>query len=318
MISAPDHTKIEQLGDYLQFVPYDVIRNNLYSPDELYRGYSPQKPETQETCYDGNVYRHYIDTGKRAYSAKELLARSLHDYGITKAIDKFVEKKGQDTFVGVMGGHGLLRTDAMYKQVVMMSKRLTEEGFTMITGGGPGAMEATHLGAWLAGRTIEEAETAISMLQAVPSFKSSDWLSSAFKVMEAFPQEKGFESLGVPTWLYGHEPATPFATHIAKYFENSIREDTILTLAYGGIIFSPGSAGTLQEIFQEAVQNHYLSFGFASPMIFIGKEFWTDRVPVYSLLQTLMQKGEYKNLLLSLTDDEDEIVKTLIEFREKR
>ena len=67
-------------------------------------------------------------------------------------------------------------------------------------------------------------------------------------------QQTKYVSLGIPTWLYGHEPSTPFATHIAKYFVNSVREDTILTVAYGGIIFTPGSAGTLQEIFQEAVQ----------------------------------------------------------------
>ena len=85
-------------------------------------------------------------------------------------------------------------------------------------------------------------------------------------------------SLGIPTWLYGHEPSTPFATHIAKLFENSIREDSILTLAFGGIIYAPGSAGTVQEIFQEAVQNHYLSFGVSSPMIFLGSKYWNDEI----------------------------------------
>ena len=107
-------------------------------------------------------------------------------------------------------------------------------------------------------------------------------------------------SLGIPTWLYGHEPSTPFATHIAKFFENSLREDNILTLAFGGTIYAPGSAGTLQEIFQEAVQNHYLSFGFSSPMIFLGKQFWTEEIPVYPLVEQLMETGKYKNLLLTL------------------
>ena len=118
-------------------------------------------------------------------------------------------------------------------------------------------------------------------------------------------------SLGVPTWLYGHEPSTPFATHIAKFFENSIREDNILTLAFGGIVFTPGSAGTLQEIFQDAVQNHYLTFGMASPMVFMNRQYWTEEVPVYPFLQTMMERGRYKNLLLSITDDQDEIVSTL-------
>ena len=93
-----------------------------------------------------------------------------------------------------------------------------------------------------------------------------------------------------------------------------MREDGLLTIAKGGIIYSPGSAGTLQEIFQEAVQNHYLSFGYASPMIFLGVDYWTDEMPIYPLLEHLMKKGKYKNLLLTLTDDEHCIVDTLERF----
>ena len=187
----------------------------------------------------------------------------------------------------------------------------------MLSGGGPGAMEATHLGAWLAGRTAEEAEEAIKSLAAAPSFKDSGWLQTAFEVMRRYPQ-KEFVSLGIPTWLYGHEPSTPFATHIAKFFENSIREDSILTLAFGGIIYTPGSAGTMQEIFQDAVQNHYLSFGFSSPMVFLGQKYWTEEMPVYPLLQHLMETGRYKNLLLTLTDDIDEVENVLDSFSKLR
>ena len=32
-------------------------------------------------------------------------------------------------------------------------------------------------------------------------------------------------SLGVPTWFYGHEPPNLFATRIAKFFTNALRED---------------------------------------------------------------------------------------------
>ena len=132
--------------------------------------------------------------------------------------------------------------------------------------------------------------------------------------MESFPSP-AHVSLGVPTRLYGHEPATPFATHIAKYFDNSTREDNIITIAKGGIVYSPGSAGTMQEIFQDAVQNHYLSFGYASPMIFLNKEFWTEDMPVYRLMQHLIDKGKYNNLLLSITDSIEEAEEIIEEFR---
>lgn len=295
-------------------MPFDIFREHLYSAEDLYKGYQLGKPGSYKDCYDQQVYNHYLEKGKAASDIKETLARTLHDHSMTNAMNDFLAHFDERQVVGIMGGHGLLRTEAAYRQVVMVSKTLAENGCLMVSGGGPGAMEATHLGAWMAGRTEAETEDALAILQEAPSFKDKLWLDTALQVMNKYPQEHVM-SLGVPTWLYGHEPATPFATHIAKYFDNSIREDSILTIAKGGIIYSPGSAGTMQEIFQEAVQNHYLSFGYASPMIFLGSEYWSNEMPVWPLMQHLIAKGKYKNLLMTLTDFTDEIVKTILEFR---
>ena len=297
-------------------MPFDIFREQLYSAESLYKGYQPGKPLSFRECYDQQVYQHYLKAGKSATEIKETLARTLHDHSMTNAMTDFLAQFAEKQVVGIMGGHGLLRNEEAYRQVVMVSKTLAENDCLMVSGGGPGAMEATHLGAWMAGRTEEDTNDALAILQEAPSYKDIRWLDTALQVMEKYPQEK-YVSLGVPTWLYGHEPATPFATHIAKYFDNSIREDSILTIAKGGIIYSPGSAGTMQEIFQEAVQNHYLSFGYASPMIFMNKQYWTEEMPVYRLMQHLVDKGKYKNLLMSLTDSLDEIVKTLLDFRNK-
>ncbi len=117
---------------------------------------------------------------------------------------------------------------------------------------------------------------------------------------------------------YGHEPATPFATHIAKFFDNSIREDAVLSVCYGGIVFSPGSAGTLQEIFQDAVQNHYLSLGLASPMIFLGTSFWEQEVPVYPFMEDMIRRGNYKNMQIALSDSNEEIIRVLTQFAAKQ
>ena len=297
-------------------MPFDIFREQLYSAESLYKGYQPGKPLSFRECYDQQVYQHYLKAGKSATEIKETLARTLHDHSMTNAMNDFLAQFDEKQVVGIMGGHGLLRNEEAYRQVVMVSKTLAENDCLMVSGGGPGAMEATHLGAWMAGRTEEETHDALAMLQEAPSYKDIRWLDTALQVMEKYPQEK-YVSLGVPTWLYGHEPATPFATHIAKYFDNSIREDSILTIAKGGIIYSPGSAGTMQEIFQEAVQNHYLSFGYASPMIFMNKQYWTEEMPVYRLMQHLVNKGKYKNLLMTLTDSLDEIIKVLLDFRNK-
>jgi hypothetical protein len=74
----------------------------------------------------------------------------------------------------------------------------------------------------------------------------------------------------------------------------------------------------MQEIFQDAVQNHYLSFGYASPMVFLGVEYWNEEMPVYPLLKHLTIKGKYRNLLLSLTDDENVTVETIKTFSHKQ
>lgn len=294
-------------------VPFDLFRNHLYNAADLYAGYQLGKPGSYNETYDYKVYQHYLDKGKRATDITETLGRTLHDHSMTNAMYDFLAQFNEKRVIGIMGGHGLLRTEESYQQIVMVSKALTEKGFLMVSGGGPGAMEATHLGAWLAGRTIDEVNEAMTILQEAPSFKDRLWLESAFQVMSQFPHSN-YMSLGVPTWLYGHEPSTPFATHIAKYFDNSIREDSILTIAMGGIIYSPGSAGTMQEIFQEAVQNHYLSFGYASPMIFMGSEYWSKEMPVWPLMQHLISKGKYKNLLLTLSDSIEEITEVILRF----
>ncbi len=295
-------------------VPFNMFKGKLYSYKDLYQGYRLGDPESYEDTYDYKVYKHYLEKGKQTGDIKETLARILHDHSMNDGMDDFLGSFEEKSVVGIMGGHGLSRTDANYRKVALVSKKLTESGCVMVSGGGPGAMEATHLGAWMAGRDDADLDAALEMLSVAPTFRDRLWLDTAFQVMEAYPCP-AYVSLGVPTWLYGHEPATPFATHIAKYFDNSTREDLILTIAKGGIIYSPGSAGTMQEIFQDAVQNHYLSFGYASPMIFLGVDFWMDEMPVYRLMQHLVEKGKYKNLLLSITDDIGQIVTTISDFR---
>ena len=316
MIDNANFTDFQPIFDYLKSVPYNVSRRTLYTPAELFAGYQHHRPETFDNCYDTQVYRHFLATGKQTSSVKESIARTLHDQGMYVALGEFFRNRNYMKWIGVMGGHALLRTDPMYRQIVFLSKQLTEQGFYMLSGGGPGAMEATHLGAWMAGRSDDEVEDALHILSVSPSFRDAFWLSTAFEVTGKYPQTH-YESLGIPTWLYGQEPSTPFATHIAKFFENSIRENNILTLPFGGIIYTPGSAGTLQEIFQEAVQNHYLSFGFSSPMIFLGTHFWEDEMPIYPLLHHLAEKGKYKNLSLTLTDDSDVIIHELVKFQQR-
>lgn len=312
MISNAEFFAQRNLVDYLREVPFNVTPPGLYCAPSLYG--EMMKDCQCKYCYDMEVYQHFLSKGKHTDDEMEMLARALHDFAIGHYLDEFLNGYDPRQVVGVMGGHGVLRTSAEYRQVVELSKELTERDTLMVTGGGPGVMEATHLGAWMAGRPMAEVDEALKILSEAPGFKDEGWLQTAFEVIRRYPQER-YHSLGIPTWLYGHEPSAAFATDIAKYFDNSIRENTILTVAFGGIVFTPGSAGTMQEVFQEAVQNHYLSFGYASPMVFLGRKFWTEDIPVYPFLEQMMQEGRYKNLQLKLTDSSHEVVEELLRFR---
>ncbi|MBU1107322.1 MAG: hypothetical protein KKB51_11685 [Candidatus Riflebacteria bacterium] len=294
-------------------VPYNPHLNCLYTHETLYDAYIPGKPESYAKTLDKVVYDHYIREGKEEANIKETLARRLHDYSITDALYDFLSGYDERKTAAIMGGHSLSRSSDDYRKVARISRHLTERGYLLLSGGGPGAMEATHLGAWMAGKDEASLTKAFEILEKAPSYKDALWLDSAFEVITAFPNPE-FESLGIPTWLYGHEPPTPFATRIAKYFANSVREDGLLAVAKGGIVFSPGSAGTVQEVFQEVTQNHYLSFGYASPMVFFNKSFWETEMPIYPLLKTLLAEGKLKNLILSICSDESEVIHELAKF----
>lgn len=294
--------------------PFSTYPKGLYTSKILYEGYDYHDDSTFETCFDTRVYNHYISFGKRGKDVRETLARSLHDHFITHALYKLLDHYDEKMVIGVMGGHARRRDDPMYRQIVYLSKKLTEMGRLMITGGGPGAMEATHLGAYMAGRPDQEVEEAIAMMTPSPTFRDEGWLRRAFEVMDRFPMTSDYRSLAIPTWYYGHEPTTPFASDIAKYFDNSVREDGIVTVAKGGIIYTPGSAGTMQEIFQDAGQNHYESVGYASPMVFMGKDYYTNYMPAYALLKDLSDRGIFKNMILTISDDNEEIIASLVKF----
>lgn len=313
MIERHSH-HAQRIADYLNAVPFFVDPQDIYTTDRLYAGLVPERPETFPQCYDQRVYNHFLAQGKVTDNPLESLARNLHDFCIMQSTKRLLAEYDKCKVVAVMGGNAMRRDDASYEKIARISKTLTEQGTLMVSGGGSGAMEATGFGAWMAGRAEDEFLEALSRLKAVPIQEDADYLQASFGIIRDYPQTT-YRNLSIPTWLYGHEWTSPFATHIAKLFENSVREDTLLTIAYGGIIYAPGRAGTIQEVFQEAVQNHYLTFGFASPMVFLDTEFWTKTTPFYPLLVDLMDKGIYKNLLLSLTDEPEEVVETITLFQ---
>ena len=293
-------------------VPFNTYPNRLYNKNSLYNDFNRHEPETYFKTLDKIVYDYYKKSQENL-SIKDTLAQRLHDHSITDSLHEYIAGFDERKLVAIMGGHKIKRTDKMYFQVASLSKLLTENGYLMLSGGGPGSMEATHVGAWMAGRTNNELLQAIEILSIAPIYSDEKWLSSAFEVMEKFPNPQ-FDSLGILTWHYGHELPTPFATKIAKYFENSVREEGLLAIAKGGVIFTPGSAGTIQEVFQDLAQNHYESYGYASPMILLNKNFWTNERPIFPIIEQMSDRGDLMNLNLGLYDNNDDVIAHLERF----
>ena len=308
-------------------LPYQPIRQWLYNRTDLFEEFEATEAATWGKTVDFRIYRHFIQQGGHTPNNPYMgMMQALHDNSITHCIDKLLGKR---KVAAIMGDHKMGRNVAVYRDIAILARRLTGNGILMCTGGGPGAMEATHLGASLAKYPPADLDKALARLQTqaeVPELKgivgqggrvdralvaqAHAWFRPAYEI--AASTKRPSQSLALPTWGYGYEPTTPFATHIGKYFQNSIREEGLLALAKQGVIFAEGKAGTIQEIFQDGAQNYYKTFEYFSPMVFLGIQHWTTTYPVVGVLEKLFPNEFGKCLLV--TDDIDEAAEFIEEF----
>jgi predicted Rossmann-fold nucleotide-binding protein len=305
-------------------MPYPTHPNRLYTPDDLAAGFDQAG---FAGMYDTVVYRHFRTAGGAQPPAREALVQRLHDDGIDSALAyaaaAWVKARGPAAAVGVMGGHAVLRGSPTFRLAATLGWELARAGRLVVTGGGPGVMEAANLGAFLAERPAGDLAAALDLLAGAPDFRDHEpYTAAALEVRRRFPAAAEGDGpldwarrggLSIPTWLYGHEPANLFAARIAKYFSNAIREDTILRLSRGGIVFAPGWAGTVQEVFQAATKTFYATDGASGPYVFLDTAYWTERLPVRALLEPLLAASPAGDLsgTIHLTDDVAEAVKLL-------
>lgn len=313
----------------------DPDRGEVYSPGELFAGFDPGRAVTFGDTPDFAAYRWYVATGRGTpMDADAAVLRAVHDAHLTFDLGAIIARR---RVVGVMGGHQLPRDSADYRRVADLARDLATRGMLVCTGGGPGAMEAAHLGASLAAHPDHRLDEALAMLAAVPRMPAlqgmvrpggtadpvlvaaaGEWFAPAWAASRAIADP--VETLSIPTWHYGHEPTSPFATRIAKLFQNSVREDGIITIARQGLVFTRGSAGTLQEVFQDATQNFYAQHpDHFSPMVFLDSDYWTRVLPVGPLLDALFATAptgvrHTAERLLLVTDDIAEAAEHLDRF----
>ena len=276
-------------------LPVDPYRTSLYTPGELY----------DATPYADSLDARTYAWSQRPPSPRATLAQALHDHAIDEALTAWISGRH---LIGVMGGHDLDRSSAAYADAARLGWMLGQR-YVVATGGGPGAMEAANLGAHLAGASRDRLASAVASLAGVPSFRPSvdQWAAKALTVSDGVGSR---ETLGIPTWFYGHEPPNVFATAIAKYFRNATREAILLQVCDAGIVFLPGVAGTVQEVFQDACENFYATEDSVAPMVLVGRSYWTSTLPAWPLLQALA-RGRAMEPHVHLVDTVDEAAELL-------
>ena len=307
-LGLEEEIQFRQRGAYIYTapptLPYNPFRCGLYSWQELMDGFD----EKEDRSTDLRIYRHF-SASKFNPNINEALWQRIHDHSVDNALRNLLQFNHEGMTgrpcVGFMGGHSTRRDDLFYKKTALAAKLLAENGYFIVSGGGPGIMEATNLGAYFCGREEAALLDAISVLGKAPHYKDRGYHRQALEVLNKYPG--GAETLAIPTWFYGHEPSNLFASHIAKYFSNSIREDTLLAISLYGIVCAPGSAGTTQEIFMDATQNHYGTFNYYSPMVFLGRRRYEIETLIFPLLKQLAWGKKYYDMLF-VTDEPEAVL----------
>lgn len=203
-------------------------------------------------------------------------------WSIFKIMGEFVE--GYDKLfkigpcVSIFGSSRMVEGDKYYEMARYTSKRITEKGFGVITGGGPGAMEAANKGA----------------------------------------QEGKGKSVGLGILLPHEQGVNSYVDHdyVINFNYFFARKVMFVKYAQGFIVF-PGGLGTLDEFFEAMtlIQTKKIS---AFPLVLIGKEYWKGLVDwIKDTLVKNGTISEEDVDLFSLTDDPDEAVDIVCDFYQK-
>ena len=235
---------------------------------------STTPPAYAATRCDARALRVVAPAPSRAGTAA--LAQALHDHAIDQALDRLDRRAAPGRRDGrarrsTAGRAGVRRGRP--------ARRRCSARAVVATGGGPGAMEAANLGGRLAapdrGRVGRGTRPARRRAVVPPVGRRLGRAAFAVGRVAGRLDTRS----GIPTWHYGHEPPNVFATAIAKYFRNATREAILLQVCDAGIVFLPGAAGTVQEIFQDACENYYADEASVAPMVLVGASYWTTTVP---------------------------------------
>ena len=178
--------------------------------------------------------------------------------------------------VSIFGSARTNSSDKYYKLAVDIARRLTEEGFGVITGGGPGIMEAGNKGASLYGG-----------------------VSVGLNINLPFEQNN-------------NQYIDPDKNMQHRYF--FIRKVMFVKYAQAFVAL-PGGFGTMDELFEvlTLIQTKKIS---PIPVVLVGSEFWTGlKEWIRSvMLERFNNLNEPDLDLMPIVDNEEQVIKIITEF----
>lgn len=201
---------------------------------------------------------------------------------ISDDLDKFYSIPHLNKPVTFFGSARLAPNSPYYEQAKKLAFMCVQAGFSVVTGGGGGIMQAANEGAFKAALNL--------------------------KLSEA---EKEQKSIGFNIFLPFEQKGNDFLGYNITFKSLAIRKMALVEKSLAFVIF-PGGFGTLDE-FVEVLTLKQLGFKDV-PIFVVGREFWRgfDEFIKSSLLSlNVISKGD--ELKYEITDDLEFIVKKLKE-----
>src|SRR5262249_40437873 len=146
----------------------------LYTSAELLEGFSSEHTFGFTTTFDFSVFRAFAKDGGAVPKTLGIRRRQAeHDASIGDGLRRFL-KSHERPLVGIMGGHSVARDDAPYRDLALLAAHLAEHNYLIVTGGGPGIMEAAHFGVAFSGANAAKFEEALTILKGAARFPNLD------------------------------------------------------------------------------------------------------------------------------------------------
>ncbi len=188
--------------------------------------------------------------------------------------------------ITVFGGARVTRESMHAEKAFELSRRLTIEGFSVITGGGPGIMEAANQGAFQAAKEY--------------GLKNGD-------------RRIRMKTLGITLTSFVREGMNPYLQEkiVMKHFFS--RKWLLVRYSIGFVIF-PGGFGTLDELFEIVTLEQCYRMP-KMPIVLMDVDYWQpimDWIKNRALREGLI--GENDLELITVTDDVEQAVKIILKY----